>query len=140
MVTSEEPISAAASAGPAACAHRVTVLVVDDHPSVRCALESLLRGSCELELVGSAATGEEAVHLSAQLGPRVIVMDLSMPGLGGVEATRRVRAQKSRPAVVALSGSRELMRDAVAAGACVTVLKDEDPLRLLDMIRTASAT
>jgi DNA-binding NarL/FixJ family response regulator len=117
---------------------RTTVLVVDDHAGFRCALESLLRSSTHLELVGSACNGEDALRLAAELRPQVIVMDLAMPGMNGVEATRRVRAQQVPPAVVALSGSRELTRDAVAAGAAFSVLKDEDPQRLLDVIRAAS--
>jgi DNA-binding NarL/FixJ family response regulator len=125
-------------AAPLGCAGRPTVLIVDDHPSVRHALESLLRSDPALELVGSAHSGEEAVRLAAQLRPQVIVMDLTMPGVNGVEATRRVRAQQRPPTVVALSGSHELMREAVAAGAAFTVLKDEDPQRLLEVIQTAS--
>jgi DNA-binding NarL/FixJ family response regulator len=113
------------------------VLIADDHSGFRCALEALLRSSDELELVGSAGTGEEAVRLAAELRPQVIVMDLGMPGLGGVEATRRIRTQRGSPAVVAMSGSRELVRDALAAGAFSTVLKDEDPQRLLEIIQTA---
>jgi DNA-binding NarL/FixJ family response regulator len=89
-------------------------------------------------LVGSACSGEEAVDLAAEPRPQVIVMDLAMPGWGGVEATRRVRRQQRPPAVVALSGSRELMREALAAGAVFTVLKDEEPQRLLELIREAS--
>jgi DNA-binding NarL/FixJ family response regulator len=104
--------------GARAAAHRsprdgpITVLVVDDHAGFRCALEALLRSSAELEMVGAVASGEQAVQVAAELRPQVVVMDLTMRGLGGVEATRRVRAQRPPPAVVALSGSRELMRDA----------------------------
>lgn len=116
----------------------ITVLVVDDHPRVRRALESALRRAPGLVLVGSARDGEEAIELATQLHPRVVVMDLAMPGITGVEATRRLMTQRHPPAVVALSGSRELMRAAVAAGACSTVLKDADLAELLSTIRRAA--
>jgi DNA-binding NarL/FixJ family response regulator len=117
---------------------RITVLIVDDHRGFRGALESLLRSSARLELIGSACNGEEAIRLTAELRPQVVIMDLTMPGVDGVKATRRVRAQQRPPAVVALSGSRELIRDAVAAGAAFTLLKDEDPHRLLEVIEAAA--
>jgi DNA-binding NarL/FixJ family response regulator len=118
---------------------KITVLVVDDHAGFRRALEGLLRNTPDLDLVGSACGGEEAVALTARIRPRVVIMDLAMPGLNGVDATRRVLAQVGPPTVVALSGSRELMRDAVAAGAALTLLKDVDPAELLDLIRSAAA-
>jgi DNA-binding NarL/FixJ family response regulator len=117
----------------------LTVLVVDDHAGFRRALESLVRSAGDLILLGSACDGEQAVRLSAELRPRVVVMDLGMPGVNGVEATRRVRGQQLPPVVVALSGSHELIREAVAAGAAFTVLKDEDPQRLLEVIRAAAS-
>ena len=66
-------------------------------------------------------------------------MDLAMPGVNGVEATRRLRRQRLPPAVVALSGSHELIREAVTAGAAFTLLKDVDPDRLLAVIRAAGS-
>jgi DNA-binding NarL/FixJ family response regulator len=89
-------------------------------------------------LVGSARNGEEAIAMSAQLEPRVVVMDLAMPGVSGVEATRALMQQRRPPAVVALSGSRELMRDAIAAGACRALLKEGDLTELLASIRVAA--
>ncbi|HKO28023.1 MAG TPA: response regulator transcription factor [Solirubrobacteraceae bacterium] len=117
----------------------ITVLVVDDHPGFRRALERALRRSPGLRLVGSAGCGDEAIVISARLEPRVVVMDLAMPGMSGVEATRRLMGQPSPPAVVALSGSRELMRDAIAAGACRALLKEGDLTELLTTIRLAAA-
>jgi DNA-binding NarL/FixJ family response regulator len=117
----------------------ITVLVVDDHPGFRRALERALRRSPGLRLVGSARSGEEAIAMSARLEPRVVVMDLAMPGVSGVEATSRVMRQPTPPAVVALSGSRELMRDAIAAGACRALLKEGDLTELLTTIRLAAA-
>jgi DNA-binding NarL/FixJ family response regulator len=117
----------------------ITVLVVDDHPRFRSALERALRRAPELRLIGSARDGEEAIAMSARLEPRVVVMDLAMPGMSGVEATRRLMGQPVPPAVVALSGSRELMRDAIAAGACRALLKEGDLTELLTTIRLAAA-
>jgi DNA-binding NarL/FixJ family response regulator len=113
----------------------IPVLVVDDHAGFRRALEMAVRRAQGLRLLGSACDGEEAVRMSAQLHPRVVVMDLAMPGISGVEATRRLMAQREPPAVVALSGSRELMREAVAAGARGTLLKEADLTDLLATIR-----
>jgi DNA-binding NarL/FixJ family response regulator len=76
--------------------------------------------------------------MNAQLRPRVVVMDLAMPGMTGVDATRRLMAGSEPPAVVALSGSRELMRDAVAAGARGTLLKEADLTELLATIRVVA--
>jgi DNA-binding NarL/FixJ family response regulator len=116
----------------------ITVLVVDDHPRVRLALEKALQSAPGLRLVGSACNGEEAVRMSARLQPHVVVMDLAMPGMSGVEATRRLMTQPEPPAVVALSGSRELMREAIAAGARGTLLKEADLAELLATIRLAA--
>jgi two-component system, NarL family, response regulator LiaR len=116
----------------------ITVLVADDHAGFRRALESLLHYAPDLVLVGSACGGEEAVTLAARLLPRVVVMDLAMPGVSGVEAIRRVRAMPQPPAIVALSGSRELVGDAVAAGAAFTLLKEVDPEQLLEVVRAAA--
>jgi DNA-binding NarL/FixJ family response regulator len=116
----------------------IAVLVVDDHPGVRRAIETALRRAAGLRLVGSACSGEEAVVMSAQLRPRVVVMDLAMPGVSGVEATRRLMEQHDPPAVVALSGSREMMREAMAAGAFGALLKEADLTELLATIHLAA--
>ena len=117
----------------------IPVLVVDDHPGVRRALETAVRRAPGLRLVGSACSGEEALAMSGRLHPRVVVMDLAMPGISGVEATRRLMAQREPPAVVALSGSRELMREVIAAGARWALLKEADLTELLTTIRLAAA-
>jgi DNA-binding NarL/FixJ family response regulator len=117
---------------------RTTVLVADDHPGFRFALEALVHSADDLRLVGSARDGAEAISLTTQLGPQVVVMDLTMPGINGVEATRSIRRGSPAPAVIALSGSHELTKDAIAAGAAFTILKDVDPVRLLEVIRVAA--
>jgi DNA-binding NarL/FixJ family response regulator len=117
----------------------IPLLIVDDHPGCRRALETALSRAPGLRLVGSACNGEEALVTSGQLHPRVVVMDLAMPGISGVEATRRLMAQQEPPAVVALSGSRELMREVIAAGARAALLKEADLSELLTTIRLAAA-
>lgn len=130
------PQRAAAGTGPfGEQAAGITVLIADDHPGFRRALETALRRAPGLTLVGAAHDGEEAVLMTVELRPRVVVMDLAMPGMSGVEATRRLMEQREPPAVVALSGSRELMRDAIAAGASSTLLKEADLSELLASIR-----
>ena len=66
------------------------MLIADDHPLVRSGLRALLAAAEDMEVVGEAATGEEAVTLAQTLQPEVVVMDLRMPGINGIEATRRV--------------------------------------------------
>jgi DNA-binding NarL/FixJ family response regulator len=118
---------------------RRSVLVVDDHPGFRIALENLLARAGDLEVVGSASDGAQAVELAAQLRPDLVVMDLAMPVLSGVDAIRRIRSQHEPPVVVALSGSRAMWREARAAGVSCTILKDEDPEQLVATIRAAIA-
>jgi DNA-binding NarL/FixJ family response regulator len=103
----------------------ITVLVADDHAGFRNALEALLRSAPDVMLLGSACCGEEAVSMAARLRPEVVLMDLVMPGVTGIDATRRVRTQQQPPAVI-------------AAGATVALLKEEDPDQLLDAIRAAA--
>jgi DNA-binding NarL/FixJ family response regulator len=113
----------------------VRVIVVDDHDGFRAALESVLRATADLRVVGSASNGREAIAMAARLVPDVVVMDLAMPGVDGVEATRQMQCSPRPPPVIALSGSRALMREAVAAGAALTLLKDADPAELIAGIR-----
>ncbi len=116
----------------------IHVVIVDDHPRVRSAIETLIARAPGLRVVGSFSSGAAAVAGVARLHPAVVIMDLAMPGMNGVEATREICRRKTAPAVVAFSGSRELRREARAAGAAYVVLKDEDPQALLDTIRTAA--
>ena len=79
------------------------LLLVDDHPVVRAGLRGMLAGEPDLEVVAEAADGEEAVRMSAELRPDVVLMDLRMPGMDGAEATRRIAALDPAPAVLVLT-------------------------------------
>src|SRR5258708_9971321 len=117
----------------------IRVLIVDDHAVVRRGLEQLINSAPDLEIVGSATDGEEAVQLSAGRTPDVILMDLSMPVLDGIEATRQIVAARPDVHVVVLTSFDDQRRilDALGAGATGYLLKDAEPDEVLSAIRTA---
>ncbi|MEF2975654.1 response regulator transcription factor [Subtercola sp. YIM 133946] len=118
----------------------ITVLLVDDHPLVRAGLATLMANAADLSVVGEAAGGDDAVRLATALRPDVVLMDLSMPGIDGVEATRRLLAVHPTAAVVILTSfnNQARVRDAVRAGAVGYLLKDSEPTVLLDAVRSAA--
>jgi DNA-binding NarL/FixJ family response regulator len=118
----------------------IRVAVVDDHTIVRNGLVSLLGAHADLEIVGSAGDGEEAVALCIEQHPDVVLMDLSMPGVGGIEATRRIVEQAPGVQVVVLTSfmDRERIVDALSAGAVGYLLKDAEPDELIRGIHTAA--
>jgi DNA-binding NarL/FixJ family response regulator len=119
----------------------IRVIVADDHAIVRQGLERLISTTDDIELVGTAASGDEAVLMVADLSPDVILMDLSMPEGDGVEATRRIVAAGSQTRVVVLTSFGEESRiiDALNAGAQGYLLKHIEPEKLLESIRSAAA-
>jgi len=118
-----------------------TVVVVDDHRLVRAGLRTIIDASVDLSVVGEAADGAEAVEVVSRLAPDVVLMDLSMPGVDGVEAIRRLRADGSTAPVVVLTSfaEAERVRSAVDAGAVGYLLKDSEPGDVLDAVRAAAA-
>jgi DNA-binding NarL/FixJ family response regulator len=118
----------------------IRVLVVDDHRVVRAGLVALLRQS-GLDVVGEAGNGEEAVRLVGELQPRVVLMDMQMPVMDGVEATRRIRAQFPATEVMVLTtyADDEKIWGGLQAGARGYLLKDAPPEELLEGIQTVAA-
>jgi DNA-binding NarL/FixJ family response regulator len=119
---------------------RVRVLIADDHAVVRSGLEQLLSGFKEVELIGAAADGDEAVQLAAEHHPDVVLMDLSMPGVDGIEATLRIAAASAETRIVAFTSfsDRDRILDAIDAGAIGYLLKDAEPDELYRGIMAAS--
>ncbi len=119
----------------------ISVILVDDHSVVRIGLKAYLSTLADIRVIGEAGTGEEAVELVAQHAPDVVVMDLVMPGMDGVEATRRMKRASPRTQVIVLTSYHEdeHIFPAIRAGALSYVLKDIDPDDLAEAIRRARA-
>lgn len=119
----------------------IRVLLVDDHAVVRSGLSAFLLAFDDLELVGEASNGDEAVRLCNRLGPDVVLMDLVMPGMDGAEATRVVREQCPDVQVIALTSFKEseLVESAMSAGAIGYLLKNVSADELAQAIRDAHA-
>ena len=115
------------------------VLVVDDHDLFRTGLRNLLEEE-GVNVVGEAENGEAAIRLASDLAPDVVIMDLNMPGAGGVETTRRLSslAPLSRVVVLTISADDDDVMNAVMAGACGYLLKDSSIQELIAGIRAAS--
>jgi DNA-binding NarL/FixJ family response regulator len=119
---------------------RVRVLLVDDQMLFRAGLRTLLSTQAEIEVVGEAANGQEALQLAAQIRPDVALMDLKMPVLDGVSATRRLRVQLPSCRVVALTTFEddELVFEGLRAGAVGYLLKDAPVARLVEATLAAA--
>ncbi|MGH9349625.1 MAG: response regulator [Vicinamibacterales bacterium] len=120
---------------------RIRVLVADDHTIVRQGLVGLLRASDDIDVVGEAATGVEAVDRAAALLPDVIVLDISMPHLNGLEAARRLRkaTPRARVLVLTMHGDDEYVLRMVRAGVSGYIVKDGAATDLVAAIRALSA-
>ena len=118
----------------------IRILVTDDHAVVRNGLELLLAQFEDLEVVGSATDGAQAAQIAAEVRPDVVLMDLEMPGVDGIDGTRRVLAESPSSRVVILTSfsDRERIVGALDAGAVGYLLKDVEPDALADAIRAAA--
>ncbi len=122
-------------------ANRIRVMLVDDHPIVRQGVASLLADEAEVEVVGEARTGEEAVDTFRKLKPDVTLMDLRLPGMSGVEAIQKIRQEFPNARFIVLTtydGDEDIHR-ALQAGAKAYVLKDTFLDEILDTIKAVHA-
>jgi len=119
----------------------ITILIVDDHEVVRKGIRSYLDTLPEFRVVGEASTGEEAIHIVEEFIPEVVLMDLIMPGMDGVETTRRIRKISPRTQVVVLTSFHEDSHifPALKAGAISYSLKDMKMEKLVEILKRAVA-
>jgi DNA-binding NarL/FixJ family response regulator len=115
------------------------VLIVDDHPVTRDGLRSALSTSDEVKIVGEAASGEEAVQLVRELSPEVVFMDVRLPGISGIEATRQIMsfAPETKVILFTVEESKTALADAMRAGVSGYLLKDVSAGELLQAARLA---
>lgn len=121
--------------------NKIRVLLVDDQSLVRTGIQTLLNRKPDIEVVGQAGDGAEALHLVSVLDPDVVLMDIRMPGMDGIEATRQLTARGPRPAVIILTTFDDDANvfGGLAAGARGYLLKDVDHKALAEAVRTVAA-
>jgi len=120
---------------------KITVLLVDDHALVRRGFRRLLEDDTDIQVVGEGSNGDDALRLTTELKPHVIVMDAAMPGTGGLEATRNILAKHPKAAIIMLSMHSEetLVRQALNAGARGYILKNALELDLATAVKRVAA-
>jgi NarL family two-component system response regulator LiaR len=120
---------------------RIRVVIVDDHDMLREGLAVFLKAFRDMQLVGEAASGEDAVRLCTRLAPDVVLMDIVMSGMGGVEATRLIHEKRPGVRIIALSSfeDEQLVKSAIRAGATSYLLKNISADRLAEAIRSSLA-
>jgi DNA-binding NarL/FixJ family response regulator len=118
----------------------IKILLADDHTIVRQGLKLILAAHSDLEVVGEAANGREAVELAASLKPDIVLMDVAMPELNGIEATRRIVQAAPRLRVLVLSMHKEAVyvREILKAGARGYILKDAIDTELVNAVRSVA--
>ena len=121
--------------------HPIKVLIVDDHPLVRQGLHSVLSAANDVAVTGETGDGRTAVKLAAELQPDVIIMDLQLPGLHGIDATREIVAAQPRPAVLVLTmfEDDDMVFAAMSAGAAGYLLKGANGADIITAVRAAAA-
>jgi DNA-binding NarL/FixJ family response regulator len=119
----------------------IRILIVDDHPFVRIALQELFESTDDITVVGTCADGSEVVEAAARLQPEIVLMDVEMPRMTGLEATRELLAVQPTMRVVILTGAFKpsYVAEAKSLGVAGLLLKGDDPSDLPDRIRAVAA-
>jgi DNA-binding NarL/FixJ family response regulator len=124
------------------CASMIRVVLADDQALVRAGFRSLLDAQADIEVVGEAGDGEEATRLASELAPDVVLMDIRMPGLDGLSATRRIVADERsvgvRVVILTTFGLDEYVFEAIRSGASGFLVKDTDPGQLVQAVRVVA--
>jgi DNA-binding NarL/FixJ family response regulator len=122
-------------------ANPIRVVIVDDQPLIRQGFAMILGAQADINVVGEAADGRAALDEIDRADPDVVLMDIRMPGLDGVDATRRLRTERDRPRVLIVTtfNHDEYVSEALAAGAAGFVLKDATPEELVHAVRVVAA-
>lgn len=118
--------------------NRIRILLADDHAVLQAGLEAMLNGESDMQVVGTAGDGQAAVRQAALLQPDVILLDINMPGINGLEALEQIRSQAptSHVLILTMHDDAQYLRQAMAAGAAGYVLKQSAGKELLTAIRT----
>lgn len=120
---------------------RTTIVLADDHHVVRKGLRALLAAEGDLEVIGEEADGMKVVDMVDRLRPNVLVLDVQMPGLNGLEITRQImqRAPKTRVVILSMHANETYVLEALRYGAAGYVFKDADPAEVLEAVRAVNA-
>lgn len=115
---------------------KINIMLVDDHAVVRAGYNMMLKNSGDVAVIAEAETGEDAYHLYSALNPDVVVMDISLPGIGGIEAIKRIVARDKHAKILVFSMHEEVIyvEQALQVGACGYITKSSEPQLLVDAI------
>ena len=118
----------------------IRILIADDHGLMRAGLHAMLEDESDVEVVGEAASGEEVLHLAGELRPDIVLLDINMPGMDGIETTRRLRISypQTRVLILTVYAEESLLREAIQAGASGYIIKRAAEEELITAIQAIS--